>query len=336
MQIENAYRDSVRERDLDNFLVEELSASSEFREWVLGKVTAAFTVPQDTEVRVRKSPPRNSNDGRQTDVQLGWFSGEILRSCVLIESKVTDGFQPGQAESYVAEVRGLLNHLGVRHAAAILVAPASKLARLPHNGAFQAEVAIEEIIAFLEMRLTNLEEGELARRIRVRVELLEALCGKRQSNSWIANTIQEKRDFALAYAALAAEILPDLAVRPSTDGPNAITRIFEGLAIPGLPDLKLRHEFGRGVPQKYANVQFPGCADHETRIRDSGLLDGTPYLADKAGKSLAIRVQTPGINPMLAFEDERDKVELGLRAIGDMVLWLRANGANLARLLDAD
>ncbi len=82
MQIENAYRDSVRERDLDNFLVEELSASSEFREWVLGKVTAAFIVPQDTEVRVRKSPPRNSNDGRQTDVQLGWFSGEILRSCV--------------------------------------------------------------------------------------------------------------------------------------------------------------------------------------------------------------------------------------------------------------
>ncbi len=215
----------------------------------------------------------------------------------------------------------------------ILVAPASKLLGLPHRGAFDAEVTIEEIIAFLEMRLFSLTDEELSRRVRVRIELLEALCGKRSSSGWIANTVQAKRDFALAYTDLAAEILPDLAVRPSTDGPKAITRIFEGLSIPELSELKLRHEFGSGVRPKYANVQFPGCAEHWNRLRDSGLLEGTPYVAEKAGKSLAIRVPTPGINPMMPFDDERDKVECGLMAIKDMVHWLRANGASLARLM---
>ena len=336
MQIENAYRESARERDLDHFLVEELSASFEFRGWILDKVESVFIAPEKAYVRVRKSPVRESKDGRQTDVQLGWFSEEKLCACVLLESKVTGGFQVGQAESYAGEVRALRDRLGEQQAVAILIAPASKLTGLSHDGAFEAQVAIEEIIAFLEARLASIEDRELAIRILVRVELLEALCGKRPANGWIAHTIQEKRDFALAYTALAAEILPNLKVRPSTDGPNAITRIFEGLAIPDLPDLKLRHEFGRGMLHKYANVQFPGHADHLNCLRDSGLLEGTPYAADKAGKSLAIRVQTPGINPMLPFEDEHDKVERGLKAIGTMVLWLRENGAALARILKSE
>ena len=63
------------------------------------------------------------------------------------------------------------------------------------------------------------------------------------------------------------------------------------------------------------------------------MLKGTPYVAVKVGKSLAIRVQTPGINPMLPFEAEREKVLRGHLAIRDMVLWLRANGEDLARLL---
>lgn len=332
MRDDNRYRDRVRERDLDNFLVEELSASDAFRDWVLCHVPA-FRPTSAAAVRVRKSPPRETNDARQTDLQVGWFSGGTLRSCLLIESKVTEGFQPGQAEDYAREVRALRDRLGERAAAALLVAPAGRLSLLPHAGAFDAELSIEAIIGFLEARLKDLDEGELSRRIGVRIELLEALCGK-PSSVWIARTIAEKRDFAEAYSALAAEILPDLRVRPSSDGPSAITRLFEGLAIPGLPDLTLRHEFGRGVAEKYGNVQFPGRAGRLGDLRASGLLTGTPYVAAKAGGSLAIRVRTPGVDPMRSFEEERDKVETGLRALAEMVRWLRGNAARLARVLD--
>mgnify|MGYP005991787017 CR=1 FL=1 len=42
---ETYFRDRVRERDLDNFLIEELHASAGFRDWFVGNVAPAFTAP---------------------------------------------------------------------------------------------------------------------------------------------------------------------------------------------------------------------------------------------------------------------------------------------------
>lgn len=329
---DNAYRDSVRERDLDNFLVEELSSSDDFRDWLLSRITADFIAPNAGDIRVRKSPIRASLDGRQTDVELGWFSGGEQLACLLLESKIADDFQIGQA--YSGEVQAQLCRLGPKRAAAVLVAPAGKMASLQHNGAFAADVTIEEIIAFLESRLVHLDEGELSRRLSVRIELLEALAGKRATSSWVASTVAEKRDFAIAYEQLASEILPDVKVRPSTNGPQAITRIFEGMNIPALPGMRLRHEFGNQVAWKYTNVQFPHRASQVGVVRSSALLRGTPYQVEAAAQSLSIRARTPGVNPMRPFDEERDKVEAGLIATRDLLTWIRVNAAEIARLLE--
>lgn len=319
MSNENAYRDSVRERDLDNFLVEELSSSDDFRDWLLSRITADFLPPDTGDIRVRKSPVRASLDGRQTDVELGWFSGGDQQACVLLESKVTDDFQTGQAESYLGEVQAQLLKLGPKRAAAVLVAPAGKMASLQHSRAFAADVTIEEIIAFLKGRLVDLKEGELSRRLLVRIKLLEALAGKRASSGWVVSTVADKRDFAIAYEQLASEILPDVKVRPSTNGPQAITRIFDGMHIPALPYMKLRHEFGNQLPWKYTNAQFPHRANQVGVLRSSALLKGTPYQVETAGQSLSIRASTPGVNPMRPFEEEQDKVEAGLIATRDLL-----------------
>ncbi|MET3602018.1 hypothetical protein [Martelella mangrovi] len=334
MLSENAYRDSVRERDLDNFLVEELSSSDDFRDWLLSRITAAFVPPETGDIRVRKSPVRASLDGRQTDVELGWFSGGDQQACVLLESKVTAEFQTGQAESYLGEVQAQLRKLGPKRAAAVLVAPAGKMASLQHNGAFAADVTIEEIITFLESRLVDIQEGELSRRLSVRIELLEALAGKRTSGGWVASPVAEKSNFAIAYEQLASKILPDVKVRPSTNGPQAITRIFDGMLIPALPNMKLRHEFGNQVASKYTNAQFPHRASQVGVVRSSGLLRGTPYQVETAGRSLSIRAKTPGVDPMRPFEQEEDKVEEGLIATRDLLAWIRANAAEIARLLE--
>lgn len=331
---DNAYRDSVRERDLDNFLVEELSSSDDFRNWLLSRIKADFIPPNAGDIRVRKSPVRASLDGRQTDVELGWFSSGEQLACLLLESKIADDFQTGQAESYLSEVQAQLRKLGPKRAAAVLVAPAGKMTSLQHRGAFAADVTIEEIITFLEGRLVHLEEGELSRRLAVRIELLEALAGKRATSGWVASTVAEKRDFAIAYEELASQILPDVKVRPSTNGPQAITRIFEGMDIPALPGMRLRHEFGNQVAWKYTNVQFPQRASQVGVVRSSALLRGTLYQVEAAAQSLSIRAKTPGVNPMRPFEEERDKVEAGLIATRDLLTWIRANAADIARLLE--
>lgn len=146
-------------------------------------------------------------------------------------------------------------------------------------------------------------------------------------------TIEAKRSFAEAYAALAAEILPDLSVRPSSDGPKALTRIFDGFDLkPEFPDVKLRHEFGSNDPVKYANVLFGGLADRASALNESGVFSGTPYKAEVAGKSLAVRVNTPGIDPTSPFEREHDNVVIGLNAIRSLTDWLAGNRASIGEI----
>ena len=327
------FRDRVRERDLDNFLVEELHASPDFRSWLLERLFATFDAPEGCEVRLQKSPTR-LQDSRQTDVQIGWFDPTgAITARVLIESKVTADFQLGQAEAYAAEVAAARSELGIRRAASVLVAPAGRLRTLLDASTFDASVSIEDIADALEGRRSQDVPAEVDARLGVRVQLLEALCGKRASAAWIAKTVPEKRDFAEAYAALARERLPALRVRPSTDGPKAITRIFEGLTLTGLPAPALRHEFGNGVTWKWVNAQFSGLAHLAPAARASGILAGTPYSAEEAGKSLAIRARTPGIDPQSPFALQRDAVLSGLDALAALVDWLKGNASELASVL---
>lgn len=323
----------MRERDLDNFLVEELHASSHFREWVLSRLDSVFEAPADCEIRLQKSPTR-LQDGRQTDVQMGWFasSGDLL-AVVLIESKVTADFQPGQAAAYVAETAAARAIYGASRAASVLVAPSARLSSLREGSGFDAAIAVEEIADVLARRRDDELSEEIDARLAVRIQLLDALCGKRSSSTWIATTVPEKRDFAEAYAALARERLPGLRVRPSSDGHRAITRIFEGLLLTGLPTPALRHEFGSGVAWRYVNAQFAGLEPRVPILRSSPLLSGTPYSAVPAGKSLAIRVATPGVDPNAAFPSQREAVLAGLDALDGLVKWLTSNAEELAGLL---
>lgn len=331
--MDEIFRDRVRERDLDNFLVEEIYASSRFLDWIVDQLHQRFVAPSSLKVQLQKSPPREA-DRRQTDVRVGWFDeNATMHACILIESKVTADFQAGQAEAYASELAALRGRLGPECAAAILIAPSAKFGSLTHYGCFDAEIGIEDIIEFLRERTEEDNTSEIGRRREMRIQLLEALCGKRPASGWVGATIAEKRDFADSYVLLASEILPGLSVRPSTDGPKATTRIFGGLEIDGLPKLSLRHEFGASPGYKYANVLFQGMGSYISALRSSGLLSGTQYTAEEAGKSLAVRVAIPAVDPTRPFSEERAAVESGLLAIRDLVSWLRAAAPMLAELL---
>ncbi|HEX5185034.1 MAG TPA: hypothetical protein VFW19_17990 [Allosphingosinicella sp.] len=330
---EPLFKDRVRERDLDNFLIEELHSSEPFRDWLLAHLGERFSVPSGCELKLHKSPPRYQ-DARQTDVRIGWFDASgNLRACVLIESKVTADFQPGQSEAYLQEVAVAARELGRERVASLLVAPASKLASLPEAELFDARVSIEAMAEALRERRGDQLPIEIDARLAIRIDLLEALCGKRSAGGWIGSTVPEKRDFAQQYAALAAEMLPQLRVRPSSDGPKALTRSFEGLTLPDLPACQLRHEFGTGGTVKYVNALFSGCAHLSPAIAASPLLAGSKYHAVPANKSLAIRIETPGIDPTASFASQYEAVVAGLGAVGALSEWLRANQAELASLL---
>lgn len=330
---EPLFKDRVRERDLDNFLVEELHASEAFRSWFLAHLGERFKMPPSCELKLHKSPPRYQ-DARQTDVRMGWFDGNgVLQACVLIESKVTADFQTGQSQAYLEEVTAAARELGRDCVASILVAPARKLCALSDAELFDANISVEAVAEALRERRGDEIPPEIDARLAIRVDLLEALCGKKSASDWIGSTVAEKRDFAEQYAALAAELVPDLRVRPSTDGPKALTRSFDGLYLPSLPKFRLRHEFGAGVPVKYVNALFSDCAALANKVQASSLIGGSRYHARAANKSLAIRVETPGIDPTASFMAQHDAVASGLNAVRELAQWLKGNEHSLAGLL---
>jgi hypothetical protein len=332
---EGLFQDRVRERDLDNFLVEELHSSDTFRLWLLARLNQSFVPPQIGAVRLGKSPQR-LQDNRQTDVRMDWFNQqEQLLACILIESKVTADFQQGQAQSYAAELAQCRDLLGAQAACAVLVAPAAKFSALVGREVFDACVSIEDIINFLQFRIEKeILPPELVRRLEARIGLLEALCGKRTGTAWPPITIPEKRAFSELYVQLAAQVIPALTVRASRDGPKAITKFFDGAKLPAnFPAVRIKHEFGSKVATKYANIQFDRHADAKNALAESGLLDGSGFSLEVSGEALFVRKPTPGIDPTAAFEPQREKVVEGLQAIRDLTGWLEDKAGSLLKVL---
>lgn len=335
------FDDRVRERDLDHFLIEDLQADIALRRWLVAQLTHAFTEPDGSTARVGKSS-RRTVDGRQTDVQVEYLSptGEAL-AVILIENKVTDGFQDGQAESYAAEVAALRQRFGNRRAACILVAPISNLLSRGNTN-FDATVPVERFAEYLRLRLQGDGlEPELRARLEVRAELLDMLCGKRPGSRWVPNTIAGKRDFATAYAEIAREAVPSLTVRPSTDGQQAVTRFFDGFAGQTTMPVKVRlkHEFGNErEPMKYVNLQFDGAGGHEDAFRNaSGLLptDGSIFVV-RAGASLMVRIRTPAIVPdPEKLEAQRSAINEGLRGIQRLADWMEEHHQRVRAILAA-
>lgn len=331
------FRDRVRERDLDHFLIEELHCSVSFRTWVLDQLSNCLLVPAGCGPRAERAA-RRSGDGRETDVRLSFYdSAGAVRAEVLIENKVTADFQEGQAESYAAEVAKRRSELGADRVAAVLVAPAAHLSRLASKDHFDRTISVEAMAEAMADRAKGLKDDELQRRLLVKVELLEAIVGKKASNRWIPATIQEKRDFADRYERLAREIVPALSVRPSTDGPKAITRFFEGLNLPSqFPcRVSLKHEFGKNVAFKYVNLEFRGKVHAIDALNDRGIFpaDGSIFAAP-GGTSLMIRITTPGLVPDgERFDEQHDKIVEGLKAVGRLSDWLTQHGSRLRDLL---
>jgi hypothetical protein len=333
---ESLFQDRVRERDLDNFLVEELHSSDRFKTWLMARLGHSFIPPKMGLVRLGKSPQR-LQDNRQTDVRMGWFDQqEQLLACILIESKVTADFQHGQAQSYAAELAQCRDVLGPKAACAVLVAPAAKFSALTGHEVFDDCVSIEEIIDFLQVRIEQEAlPPELVSRLEARIGLLEALCGKRAGTAWPPITLPEKRAFSELYVQLAKALIPTLTVRASSDGPKAITKFFDGAKLPEhFPSVRIKHEFGSKLATKYANIQFDGRAEAKNALAHSGLLDGSGFSLEVSGKALFVRKPTPGIDPTVAFESQREKVLEGLYAIRDLTAWLEDKAGSLLKVLE--
>jgi transcriptional regulator with XRE-family HTH domain len=325
---------SVRERDLDNFLLEELRASRPFREWFLRQLTHCVDLQPYTSVKVGRNPKREVAPG-QTDIYLDFFDqDEHHLTRVLIESKVAGGFEPGQPERYAEEIEAARRSIGHRSAVAVLIAPQTNKAVLDHP-CFDASIRLEAIRDHLRARIPTLGAGnplaaELGKRLKARIELLDALAKKRSYNGeWTPNPIPARLNFFEQYGMLVNRLAPRFKLTESTGGPKAQTAHFAVPPISGLPIKKIRHNFRSDV-----SLELPNAGTAERRLREAGLHPPGAKLYRTGKSTLMIRLRTPPIDPSGdRFEAQRHSIESSIQSAIELYTWANERAADLATII---
>jgi hypothetical protein len=255
---------------------------------------------------------------------------------VLIESKVSRGFEPDQPERYAEEIEALRESIGRRCAAAVLVAPQTNKAVLDHP-CFDASIRLERIMEHLRARIPTLDAedplaSELRKRLEARIELLDALVRKRSYNGdWTPNPIPERLDFFEQYRSLAARLAPEFKPVISTGGPKAMTAHFTVPSISGLVIKEIRHNFRSGV-----SLELPKAGRAERRLREAGLLPQgvTAESTDKG--TLMVRRSRPRLDPAgNRFEAQRHSIESSIRTAIELYRWASERAADLAAIIQS-
>ena len=330
-------RTSARERDLDNFLIEELTASRIFQDWILERLKEFIDVPLYAKSTTGKNPKREATNG-QTDlsfVLLDDADNQIVH--ILIEDKVALGFQPGQAERYAEEVTAARQRLGHRRAAAVLVAPSSNRSVLDHP-CFDVSIRLEEIIAHLRERRETLARTdnplaeELCRRLCARINLLDALSKKRSYNGdWRPNPIPERVTFFDQYLRLASTKVPQFRTPNSSGGPNSTTMTFTLPKIRQLPALgQIRHEFRKGE----VNLVLRKAAGSKKNLDESGVLPPDARTKSSAKGSLLVVLHTSPIEPTgERFRQQEQLIEVAIGKAIRLYDWAKDNAEQLTSII---
>lgn len=298
----------MEERDVDLILLEEFLASEGFREWFLKEIglTGAY------ELLAAGRSVVTANGESDVEVELRGAAGNVH---VLVENKISAPFQDRQAERY--RERGALRMRNGECIAfrVVLVAPSEYIERTqesPETVAFDARIPYERIVEWFTAEGT--ERG------RVKAALLRnAFEGREKGRAFDSGVT----DFHTKYWKLQQVLAPELGMkRPDVRGPGSSFIVF-------LPTTF--EAFRRDRLCEFQHKLEHGCIDFELRgrgaLRSEFLrLYGKklpPWVsAEKAGKSLALRVRTTRVEIYGSFDEQRPAVEEALSKSRRLLEWI--------------
>lgn len=317
------------ERDIDLLLVEELRCSHAFRDSFIQELSSRIGARLSHRKGQVSHSRRRMHSRREIDILLD-VEGDAGRYAILIENKLDTTDQPQQAESYRLEAIALAAE-GFRAAFTVLVCPEAYAAKASiFAGKFDAIVSYERISAVL-MDHAGAETGELAARLRYRAELISQAITKGR-RGYQAVPLVAVGNFTRAYVAMLDELGITLPPGPSMlkDAPaESKTMIFAPSALPKwdfLPQTRLVHQLREGN----ANICLYGWGDHFSHLAGemASSLAGTPYrlvptINKRAGgrAGLMIVADTPTIDNLSSFDQQREQIEVGMRTVAALAEW---------------
>ncbi|SFR52669.1 PD-(D/E)XK nuclease family protein [Thiomicrospira sp. ALE5] len=275
----------LTERDIDLLLLEEFNVSQSLSQWLYCRVFGT-----------RKEVPRCMGTWHSvTDSQFGESDLVVLyENCeaILIENKIDAPAQPEQAARY--RLRGKAGaEMGNWLAFKIcIIAPMRYLDHNSEAQLYDIGISYEEIKERLDL------EGTARSSYRAKV-FEEAIQQNRRGYSPIANDRVTR--FWYQYWELASDEFPALEMkRPGIKPAKSDWPEFR----PSLlgKNLTIVHKMAQG----YVDLQVSGASEHIEEIRSQ--INTSDYEVVAAGKSAAIRFNTPKVDRFDDFEIQRTKV----------------------------
>jgi hypothetical protein len=297
---------TVRERDIDFLLLEEICITSAFRTFLLDKV---FHRPHDHAlVRAERSP---SDLTGETDVLMVVNVPAIGNLAVFIENKIDAIFQRDQALRYrMRGDSGMRNDEWVAYKTC-LCAPRLKLEAMRSD--WDACLPFEDVAAWFE--------GQRDPREAFRADLLRQAITKQRDGGFIPNS--DATEFWRRYVDFCRSEFPQLllhALHAQQSKNEPWPRFAEG----NLPeDVNLEHKAHWGR----VDLTIKKRQKAEVLQRISHRLAGSRIEVVTVGKSVALRIETPKVDQLKPFDDQTALVRTSLGAVQELLaFWPSVRG----------
>lgn len=293
----------VSEQDLDLFLLEECVSNRRFLTWFLARVSGWPTGLTELVTAARSVDQVNGES--DLELTLRSESGDIGR--LLVENKLSAGFQPRQLARYRERGRMYVDRGDCARAFVVLVAPEV----YSHGAAAEVDgfVSYEDIQTWLAA-----EEGD--NRAAYKLQLLHAALNKSRLG-YNPETDQPVTDFWNSYWLEATSCARELAMHQP--GPKPAGAGFAWFFPANLPaGLNICHKLGRG----FVDLHFPGWGDRVAALssRIDSILPAEMKIV-RAEKSAAVRLSVPVLNTGRPFAEQKDSARAGLDAAKRLFAW---------------
>lgn len=310
MRIERQSLSSVRERDTDFLLLEELTSTPEFRTWFLQNLVPSENRP--TEFIDAWHSVYDSEFG-ESDIEFGVIRSDGSRLLVMIENKIDATFQEAQLERYQKRGEKSLDEDWDAFVTG-LFAPEAYL-----EGTDRTET-VDGVVSYEAVRKWFKDQAS-PRAIFKSGMLTDAIEQKRRGYTpEIDKDVSELHQY---YWELSHDRYPELGMnRPDGVPAGNLWVRFNPHGIP--KEINLIHKMGRGD----VDLQFSGAAEDT----DSFTNQYEPLLEEDmkiipTGKSLSIRIEVPSISDTVDPEDQHDQIVAGIEAAHRSLTWYDTHGS---------
>jgi hypothetical protein len=299
---------SIRERDIDFLLLEELTVDPEFRTWFLRKLGLS---PDGSAELIDGWHSVSDSELGESDVEFGIVRSDGTKLLVLVENKINAIFQEDQLERYQKRGEKAVAENWDAFTTG-LFAPNAYLTGTDQTDIVNGTITYEAVREWFQERDTS--------RSKFKADMLtHAIEQKRRGYTpEVDDQVTSLHEY---YWEKSQQGYAELGMKQPEGVPagNLWVRFAPG----GLPnDISLIHKMGRGD----VDMQFSGAAEDDDSVADQceRLLKKDMRLVT-TGKSLSVRIDVPPISEDVDPIKQAEQIEIGLEASQRLLTWYSHN-----------